>query len=159
MLRRQKGSYFKQELNAPEPIRCVVKKCVNFNEADVMAIVWHGNYTKYFEEALGELGRQCGMSYREYYKAKIQAPIVQLHIDYHSPLLLEEKFTVEAAYVWAEGARLNTEYTVLREDGSLAVTGYTIQMFIDAVSHEPLLTTPSILESFRKRWLNGEFKK
>ncbi len=158
MLRRKKGSYFPVMEGTPQPCRVRLQKCVNFNEADVMGIAWHGNYAKYFEEASAELGRKCGLSYKAYYEAKVQAPIVQMHIDYHNPLMLEEKFTVEAAYIWSEGARLHTEFAAYRADGSFAATGYTIQMFMDPVTKEPLLTSPPILERCRERWRAGEFK-
>lgn len=158
MLRRLKGGYFKPVDGAPEPVSVRLAKRVNFNEADVMAIVWHGNYPKYFEEASAELGRKCGLSYRAFYEAKIQAPIVQLHVDYHKPLVLDEAFTVTASYIWSEGARLHTEFAVHGADGGLAVSGYTVQMFVDAVTKEPLLASPRILEDCRKRWLSGEFK-
>jgi len=158
MLRRKKSGYFEPVSGGCAPCKVRVKKYVNFNEADIMGIVWHGNYAKYFEEASAELGRKCGISYQAYYEAKIQAPIVQLHIDYHNPLRLDEEFEVEAAYIWSEGARLHTEFAVFRADGSRAATGYTIQMFMDAITQEPLLTSPEILEKCRERWRAGEFQ-
>ena len=45
---------------------------------------------------------------------------------------------------------------MLKEDGTLAATGYTVQMFIDAVSGEVLLTVPDILERCRSRWMSGD---
>jgi acyl-CoA thioester hydrolase len=157
-IRRKKGGYFELKENDPAPVRVRLKKRVAFNEADVMGVVWHGNYPKYFEEAAAELGRKCGLSYRAYYEAGIQAPIVQFHADYHKPLFLDEEFTVEAVYVWSEGARLHTEYSVIRHDGTLAVSGYTVQMFIQAQTKEPLLVSPAVLEDCRRRWRAGEFK-
>ena len=156
--RRKKGGYFEQKEGVPAPVRVRLKKRVNFNEADVMGVVWHGHYPKYFEEASAELGRKCGLSYRSYYEAGIQAPIVQLHVDYHKPLFLDEEFTVEAFYVWSEGARLHTEFAIHRGDGTLAVTGCTVQMFINAQNKEPLLVSPAILEDCRRRWQAGDYK-
>ncbi len=158
MLRRKKGGYFETVAGAPKPCKVSLQKYVNFNEADVMGIAWHGNYAKYFEEASAELGRKCGLSYTAYYEAKVQAPIVQMHIDYHNPLILEEKFTVEASYIWSEGARLHTEFSAYRADGSVAATGYTIQMFVDPFTKEPLLTSPAILEKCREKWKAGRFE-
>lgn len=158
MLRRKKNGYFVRNEGDPSPLTVAISRRVHFNEADVMGIVWHGNYPKYFEEASAELGRRYGLSYQIYYEAKIQAPIVQLHVDYHQPLRLDEPFTVEASYLWCEGARLNTEFNILRTDGSIVVTGYTIQMFLDVLSGEPLLTSPPFLEAFRARWKAGELK-
>ena len=124
-----------------------------------MGIVWHGNYPRYFEEAAAELGRKCGLSYADYREAKVFAPSVQLHIDYHRPVVLEERIEVEARYIWSEGAKLYTEFTVYGESGDIAVTGYTVQMFVDAVSREALLVSPEIVERCRARWQAGEFHR
>ena len=155
-MRRQKGGYFQPGEGVPAPIETYIERRVQFSDADVMGVVWHGNYARYFEEAAGELGRKCGLSYKEFLDARVQAPIVQFHVDYHRPLMLAESIKIKAAYVWSEGARLHTEFTVLKEDGTLAATGYTVQMFIDAVSGEVLLTVPDILERCRSRWMSGD---
>lgn len=158
MMRRKKSGYFETRPGEPLPVTVRIEKRVNFNETDAMGIVWHGHYARFFEEASAELGRKCGLSYHDYYHAKVQAPIVQLHIDYHKPLMLEEIVTIEGRYVWSEGARLHTEYKAVRADHSIAAAGYTIQMFVDALTREPFLATPAILEKCRQRWLAGEFR-
>ncbi len=154
--RRKKGGYFRQSDGAPAPLVVSVKRRVSFNEADVMGIAWHGRYAAFFEEGSAELGRRCGLSYEEFDKASLRAPIVQLHIDYHLPLALDEEFTVVVSGIWSEGARLNTEYSAIKSDGSIAATGYTIQMLIDGESGEVCLTSPELLERCRKRWKAGE---
>ncbi len=85
-----------------------------------MAIVWHGRYPLFFEEAAEELGRRCGLSYSDFFEAGLRAPVVELHIDYFQPLFLDEEFTIRASLIWHEGSRLNTEYQLIKQDGSLA---------------------------------------
>jgi acyl-CoA thioester hydrolase len=134
-----------------------IRRRVRFNDADPMAIMWHGRYPLAFEEAAEELGRLCGLSYADYYTAGLHGPIVSIHIDYFQPLRLADEYTVRASLIWSEGARLNTEFSIFREDGVLATTGYTVQLFTDAGTGEPCLTSPDMLEKCRKRWLAGEF--
>jgi len=122
-----------------------------------MAIVWHGRYPLYFEEASEELGRRCGLSYPEYFEAGLRAPIVELHIDYFKPLFLDEEFIIRASLIWNEGARLNTEFHLFKQDGSLATSGYMVQLFISHQSGEPYMVSPELLERCRKRWRAGEF--
>lgn len=143
-MRRIKDGYFKQVEQIPPPLVVRVTRRVNFNEVDIMGIARHGRYPVYFEEGSAELGRQCGLSYRDFYEANLRAPIVQLHIDYYPPLFLDEKFTIRATLIWNEGARLNTEYALIKEEGTLATTGYTVQMFTDGISGEPCLNSPPI---------------
>jgi acyl-CoA thioester hydrolase len=154
--RRRKGGYFRQTEDAPAPLVVRVKRRVSFNEADVMGIAWHGRYAAFFEEASAELGRRCGLSYEDFAKANLRAPIVQLHVDYHLPLALDEEFTVVVSGIWSEGARMNTEYATIKSDGRIAATAYTVQMLVDGASGEICLTPPELLERCRKRWKAGE---
>ena len=154
--RRRKGGYFRQSDGTPAPLVVKVKRRVGFHEADVMGIAWHGRYAAFFEQGSTELGRQCGLSYEDFAEANLRAPIVQLHVDYHLPLALDEEFTVKVSGIWSEGARLNTEFAAIKSDGSIAATAYTVQMLIDAESGETCLTTPELLERCRKRWKAGE---
>jgi acyl-CoA thioesterase FadM len=71
--------------------------------------------------------------------------------------MLGETIKIKAAFVWSEGARLHTEFSVLKENGTVAATGYTVQMFIDAISGDVLLTVPDLLERCRARWAAGDF--
>jgi acyl-CoA thioester hydrolase len=154
---RRKKSYFDQVPGAPAPVYVEVKRRVRFNEADPMAIMWHGRYPLLVEEASEELGRRCGMSYEEYLEAGLRAPIISLHIDYFQSLFLAEEFTIRASLVWHDGARINTEFHVYKQDGSLATSGYTIQLFTDHLTGEPCMVSPEMLERCRTRWKAGEF--
>ena len=157
MKTRRKKKYFEQVSGAPDPIFVEVKRRVRFNEADPMAIMWHGRYPLLFEEAAEELGRLCGMSYQDYFEAGLRAPIVELHVDYYLPLFLDEEFTVRATLYWNDAARVNTGFSVIKQDGSLATSAYTVQLFTDHRTGEPCIVSPEMLEKCRSRWKAGEF--
>ncbi len=158
-MRRRQKQYFERIAGSPEPVSVEITHRVHFNEADPMAIMWHGRYPLLFEEAAEELGRRCGMSYKDFFEAGLRAPIVELHIDYFQPLFLDEEFTVRASLVWHEGARLNTEFQVIKQDGTLATSGYTVQLFTDHQTGEPAILSPAMLERCRNRWKMGEFHR
>ena len=155
---RKKKNYFERVDGAPEPLIVEVRRRARLSEADVMGVVWHGRYSTFFEEAAAEIGRRCGMSYRDFYEAKLRAPIVEFHIDYYKPIFLDEEFTIRAVLIWHEGSRMNTEFHLLKQDGSLAASGYTVQLFVDADSWEVCIISPDLLERCRKKWKAGEFK-
>ena len=48
---RRKKSYFQQQEGDPAPLVQEVKRRVAFSEVDAMAVVWHGNYLRFFEAA------------------------------------------------------------------------------------------------------------
>lgn len=155
MPRRQKGNYFPSEDGAPQPLVVRLAQRIHFSDVDPMGILWHGRYAKLFEKANEALGQICGMTYADFYRDRIKAPIVQLHVDYFSPARLSEEVTIIGKMIWSEGARVNIEYEVRSEDGRLVATGYTVQMFIDDEG-VPLMASPHMLEVCRTRWRNGE---
>ena len=157
-MRRKLGKYFKVRQDDPSPLLAKVEKRVSFSDVDIMGILWYGRYTKYFEEGFAAIGRMYGLSYKDFYESKIHAPIVQVHIDYHLPIVLNEICMIEAYLIWDEGARLNIEYSIIKENGKIAATGYTVQMFIDAETREPYILLPDIIKKCHRKWVNGGFK-
>ena len=134
-----------------------VKHRLAFSEVDALAIGWHGHYARFFEMAHTELMRKIGLSYAAYRENNVGAPIVQFHADYYAPLELDEEFTIRAELVWSGGARLNVNYELVKENGELAGTGYTVQMLFNPYDHTPCLAPPPFVEEVFRRWANGEF--
>ena len=158
MTRRARAVYFEREAGTPAPLRLTVTRRVRFNEADPMGIVWFGRYALYFEEGAAELGRRCGLSYGDFLEAGLRAPVATYHVDYLRPLQLDEAFSITAALIWNEGARLNTEFQLTKADGTLAARACTAQVFVDAADGRVCVVTPPMLERCRARWRAGEFK-
>ncbi len=156
MTRRTKGVYFNREAAAPKSVVVNIPSRVRFSDVDVMGIVWFGKYPVFFEEGSATLGRLCGLSYKDLYKAKLRAPIVEFHIDYYVPLYLDEEFTVKASLIWNEGSRLNTEYQLIKDRDIMAASGYTVQLLTDP-NADVCIVSPELLEKCRTRWKRGEF--
>ncbi len=156
-MRRRKGHYFDRIQGDPEPLTVDIRRRVRFSEVDALRIVWHGRYPSYFEEGSEELGRLCGLTYKDFFDAGLRAPVVALHIDYFKPLLLGEEFIIRAAFIWNRASRINTEYYLLKDDGSLATSGYTVQLLTHARTGEACMVSPALLERCRERWKDGAF--
>lgn len=156
MRRRKKTGYFERVADAPAPVCLAVKRRVAFSDVDPMGILWHGRYPLYFEQANEALGRACGMTYEHFIREQLRAPIVQYHIDYFASPVLGEQTTVIGRLIWNDGARMNIEYELLKEDQTLAATAYTVQMFVTA-DGVTLLASPDMLDDCRSRWRACEF--
>jgi acyl-CoA thioester hydrolase len=154
--RRRKGGYFSPPPDAPAPLIIRLKHRVRFSEVDPMAILWHGRYANLFEQANEELGRACGLSYADFRREQMMAPIVQFHVDYFAPVVLGENVAIIGKMIWNDAARIDIEYEIQKETGALAAAGYTVQMFVDP-SGTPLMASPALLEICQKRWRAGEF--
>ena len=152
---RRNKSYFTTEPGAPAPLAVTVRRRLAFSEVDAMAVAWHGNYLRFFEAAHTELMQKIGLGFSVYAKSDIAAPVVQSHVDYFSPLLLDEEFTVRAELFWSDGARLDVAYTITGSDGTLRATGFTVQMFWGLKSREVLIFPPEPVAAMRERWRAG----
>lgn len=157
MQRRRKGGYFPIEPGSPAPVVARVSRRIRFGDVDPMGILWYGRYAHLFEDANDELGRRCGMSYADFQRERLGAPIVQFHVDYFASPVLGEEVVTTGRLHWSPGARLNIEYEIHKESGQLAATGYTVQMFVDEQG-VPCLAPPPLQEACRRRWLAGEFR-
>lgn len=155
---RRRQSYFKRLPEAPACLGLTQSRRIRFGEVDAMAVTWHGHYAVLFEESSTELRRRCGLTYKAFFEAQVQAPIVQLHVDYFRPLVLDELCRVTVLMVWTDAARLNMEYRVIKQDDQLAATGYTVQMFVDARQQIPYITAPKLWQTCLDRWAGGGFK-
>ena len=155
--RRSRNGYFPRRPGCAAPIVVRVSQRIRFSDVDPMGVLWHGRYAKLLEAANEEIGRRCGLGYEDFRRARLAAPIVQLHVDYFAPLMLGEEASITGRLLWSEGARIDIEYEIHKASGELAATGYTVQMFVDEEG-VPLLAPPPIQEACRRRWIAGEFE-
>jgi acyl-CoA thioester hydrolase len=70
---------------------------VPYYDVDMMQIVWHGNYLKYFELARQALFRECGVDLQRYMKEKGYVfPIIRSMVKHIWPLRLDDEFICTA---------------------------------------------------------------
>ena len=64
---------------------------VRFSEVDSMQVVWHGVYVRYFEDGREAFGRTYpGIGYMDFYRNGYTAPIVDMQLQYLSPLTVDD---------------------------------------------------------------------
>ena len=149
--------YFKPVEGAPQPLVNEIKRKVRFDELDPLAIMWHGNYASYFEEARVALGERYGMGYAEFTDNDTSIPLRKFHADYRAPLLFGKTYTVRAILHFTQAARLDFEYQILDENNKLMTAGYTVHMMLD-LRGNIRVRQPRFFEEFCKRWQAGLVK-
>ncbi|MDH3347690.1 MAG: acyl-CoA thioesterase [Desulfobulbaceae bacterium] len=157
--RRNRGevpNYFEPEEGAPEPLLAKCSRRVRFEEVDPLRIAWHGRYVSYFEDGRVAFGHQYGLSYAEFMKHKVAAPIVQLHLDYLAPLTFDELFTIEAVLHWSTAMRLNFTFAIRKENNQLAATGYSVQVLTDLIGNV-IFFPPDWVMQFQEKWRSGKW--
>ena len=143
--------YFERIPGGPPPLEVSVTRRLQFSESDPLKIAWHGNYAKFFEAAYTELSHSFGFDNDRLEKEHVSALFYHDEYDYRIPLPCDAVFHTSAALIWTDAPRINIEYAVRLEDGRVAATGCTTQVFIDARDFTPLWHIPAFWEEFLNR--------
>jgi acyl-CoA thioester hydrolase len=149
--------YFKTYPDAPAPLTFEIKRKVRFDELDPLAIMWHGNYASFFEEARVALGDYYGIGYLDFANNKTSIPLKKFHADYMGPLEFGKTYSVKAILHWNPAARLDYEYEIFSEDGRLLTTGYSVHMMLD-FGNNVLVAHPLFFAEFCQKWQKGLIK-
>lgn len=124
---------------------------IRFSEVDSMQIVWHGNYSKYFEDGRESFGRKYGIGYMDIYSEGYMAPIVELNCKYKQSLRYGDTAIVTTTYIFNEAAKIEFEFIINREsDNAIIATGSSMQVFLK--DNELELNNPQFYQEWKKKW-------
>jgi acyl-CoA thioester hydrolase len=118
---------------------------IPFHDVDLMEVMWHGHYAKYFEITRSALFDTFAYNYREMRDSGFAWPVIELKVRYAQPIELGQKIRVIASLVEYE-VRLKTDYLVTDVKTGIRLTnGHTIQAAVDISTQELLFAAPPIL--------------
>jgi acyl-CoA thioester hydrolase len=114
-----------------QPVAATVTLKVPYYDVDLMQIVWHGNYLKYFEVARQALFKKCGVDMQHYTgNTGYVFPVVRSMIKHISPLRFDDEFTCTAILREAR-VRIVLDFEIkLTSNGKLCVKGWTEQVAV-----------------------------
>lgn len=128
---------------------------IPFHDVDAMNVCWHGHYLKYFEHARAALLRRFDYDYREMQASGYLWPVVEVHLKYVRPAVYGQRIEVRAELLEYQN-RLKIGYVIVDcESGTRLTKGYTIQVAVDAVTHELQFESPTVVgEKLGRIWSN-----
>ena len=120
---------------------------IPFHDIDIMEMVWHGHYSKYFEIARCALLDKFDYNYMQMRDSGFSWPLVELRLRYIKPARFGQLITVSAALVEWEN-RLKIAYRITdKKTGALLTKGHSIQVAVDMRTSEMCFESPPILFS------------
>jgi acyl-CoA thioester hydrolase len=123
---------------------------IRFNEVDVLGIVWHGHYIKYFEDGREDFGRKYGLGYMDFYRKGFLVPIVSIQCDYKRPLVYGDELTIRTIYEPSDAAKLIFHYFIYRNnEKELVAQGKSVQVFLSANDQQLQIINPPFFESWK----------
>lgn len=122
-----------------------VELTVPFHDVDMMGVVWHGNYFRYFEIAREALLNQFDYGYRQMQESGYVWPVVDTRVKYRDVLTFEQRIRVRATIEEYEN-RLRISYQIVdAASGRRTTSGYTIQVAVDAKTKALCYVSPDVL--------------
>ena len=126
-------------------IKYAVDILIPFHDVDMMEVVWHGHYTKYFELARCALLEKIDYNYPQMRNSGYAWPVIDLRIRYAKPAVFGQIITVHADIVEWEN-RLKINYLITDKlTGSRLTKGHSIQVAIDSQTKEMCFESPRVL--------------
>lgn len=124
---------------------CQVEIEVPFFDVDLMEIVWHGHYVKYFEIARCALLDQLDYNYMQMRDSGYTWPVIDIRLRYVRSAKFRQKIIVHAAIVEWEN-RLKINYKIVdKETGARLTRGHSCQVAVEIASEEMCYESPAIL--------------
>lgn len=126
---------------------------IRFSEIDAMRVVWHGAYTKFFEDAREQFGAVFGLGYNIFEKNGVFAPLVDLSIQYKKPLRYGMQPEMTITYIPSEAAKIIFNYEIRDpESQEIMATAHSVQVFMN-LDYELIWFNPPFYEEWKKKWL------
>ena len=118
---------------------------VPFHDVDLVGIVWHGHYAKYFEVARCALLETFDYNYGRMMASGYGWPVIDLRFRYVKPAQFGQKIRVRATLLEWEN-RLRIEYLVSDDaSGERLTKGESIQVAVNMVTREMCMVSPDVL--------------
>lgn len=109
-----------------------VEEKVRFVETDMMGVVHHSNYFRWFEMGRVEYLRQAGVFLTELMADGIVFPITHVDCQYRASAKFDDIILIEIILEEVSPVKMVFTYKVVRkEDGVLLATGSTQNVFTD----------------------------
>jgi acyl-CoA thioester hydrolase len=125
-------------------IKAETEFTVEFYDVDSMAVVWHGNYIKYFEKARCALLNKIGYGYREMKDSGYAFPVTDISLKYMRPLRFGDRVKAQAVLDEYEN-RIRIKYALSNAvTGEVTTKGMSTQMALHAASGDSCFVCPKI---------------
>lgn len=106
---------------------------VRFYETDLMGVVHHANFLKYFEAGRVDYLKKRGVSYDSWVKQGINLAVAESHVKYRRPARFDDELIIESALAELKRASALFAYKITRgDDAELIAEGSTLLACVGA---------------------------
>ncbi len=111
---------------------------VSYADTDMMGIIYHANYLKWFELGRTRLIEEVGYSYVEMEKSGFCSPVLRVEITYRKPIRYGDKVQVKTWIEENHGLKTTYGYQVINGKGEICAVGTTLHIVVKKVDFKPV---------------------
>ena len=133
------------------PKRFTIEEHVRWSDIDRAGIIYYGQFLRFFEIAETELFRSVGLPYSKVFDGfDIWLPRVQIHFDFHKPLVLDDLIEV-SAYVGRFGNKsLTLRFEVSKKgEPDLVADGHVVLACVSRSTFESVPIPAEIIDALK----------
>lgn len=119
---------------------------VRYYETDLMGIVHHSNYVRYFELGRVQMLADMGLPIHEIEKAGIMLPVVSVECHYKLPTKMGERLKVVSRIEKIPMAKMEIKNEIYSQNGELACYGTVVLGFIHSDTRRPTRAPKSLID-------------
>jgi acyl-CoA thioester hydrolase len=129
---------------------------VRYAETDQMAVVYHGNYFAFFEQARGEAIRNIGYTYADVEKLGVIMPVAHVDCKYIRPLRYDELINVRTILKEIPQQHdMKFIHEIYNQTGSLAAVANIKLVFVDAKTGKKTFM-PAVFKDTLHKFIHAE---
>lgn len=121
-----------------------------YADTDMMGVVYHANYLKYFELGRQGLIEDIGYSYVEMEEQGYYAPVYDVQATYKKPVRYGDDATVTTWVAKNDGLRTEYKYVISNQHGDICVEGSTTHIIVSKETFKPAAFKKVFPEWFAK---------
>lgn len=133
------------------PKRFTIEEHVRWSDIDRAGIIYYGQFLRFFEIAETELFRSVGLPYSKVFDGfDIWLPRVQIHFDFHKPLVLDDLIEV-SAYVGRFGNKsLTLRFEVSKKgEPDLVADGHVVLACVSRSTFESVSIPAEMIDALK----------
>ncbi|ABO49139.1 thioesterase superfamily protein [Desulforamulus reducens MI-1] len=123
---------------------------LSYADTDMMGVIYHANYLKWFELGRTQLIEDIGYHYLEMEEAGYYAPVYQLEVTYKKPIRYGDKPIVKTWVAGNNGLKTVYGYNIVNGQGEVCVEGTTTHIIVRKGDFKPVQFKKVFPEWFQK---------
>ncbi|GAF19734.1 4-hydroxybenzoyl-CoA thioesterase family [Bacillus sp. JCM 19046] len=119
------------------PKKTTIEAKPQYADTDMMGVVYHANYLKYFELGRTAFIEDAGYSYVQMEEEGYFAPVYDAYAKYKQPLKYGDVATIVTWLTLNDGVKTIYTYEIRNQNDEVCVTGYTTHVIVKKTHFAP----------------------